>query len=156
MAFPGGFTAVAFGMALIGGAAAGQDEASLRAADQEQRRLVFESDVPGLLALVHPQMLINGPNGRIVTRDQFMESVATGAIAKERFERIAERSSIVGNVGTVMGHEIVVASPGSRDYAMFADQPFRRRYTNVFLYVDGRWSFLTRQAAIVPQGSSAP
>ena len=68
-----------------------QDEASLRAADQEQRRLVFEGDPAPLDRILHPNMLINGPNGRIVTREMFLESVRTGAIAKDWFERNPER-----------------------------------------------------------------
>jgi ketosteroid isomerase-like protein len=140
---------------LQSGLALAQDEASLRAADAEQRRLVFESDVAGLNALVHPDMLINGPSGRIVNREQFFDSVRTGAIAKEKFERVPERTAIVGDVGTVMGHEVVVAAPGSRDYATFANRPFERRYTDVFIYQEGRWRFLSRQAAISPQPSAA-
>ncbi|MBI1682663.1 nuclear transport factor 2 family protein [Caulobacter hibisci] len=144
---------IATGLLLWPALALAQDEASLRAADAEQRRLVFESDVAGLKALVHPDMLINGPSGRIVDREQFFESVRTGAIAKEKFERVPERVSIVGGVGTVMGHEIVVAKPGSRDHAVFADRSFERRYTNVFIFLDGRWRFLSRQAAIAPQAA---
>lgn len=143
-------------MAAVAGGALAQDEASLRAADEEQRRLVFESDVTGLRALAHPDMLINGPQGRIVTLEQFMTSVGTGAIAKEQFERVPEAVSIVGDVGTVMGHEVVVASEGSRDFAVFGDRPFQRRYTNVFIFLDGRWRFLTRQASIVAPAPAMP
>ena len=151
----GAFAMAASFLLISSGSASAQDEASLRAADAEQRRLVFESDVAGLSKLVHPEMLINGPSGRIVNRDQFFEFVRTGAIAKERFERVPERFAIVSNVGTVMGYEIVVAAVGSPDYAVFADKPFTRRYTNVFIFLDGRWRFLIRQAAIISQTSNA-
>ena len=126
------------------------DEASLRAADQEQRRLVFESDADELAKMLHPNMLINGPTGRVVTRDTFLESVRSGAIAKERFERHPEAVRITGPVGVLVGHEIVVAAPGSRDFASYGAAPFRRRYANVFLFEEGRWLFLARQASVVP------
>lgn len=127
-----------------------QDEATLRAADQEQRRLVFEGDPAALDKILHPNMVINGPNGRIVTREMFLESVRTGAIAKERFERNPEAVKITGSVGVLAGHEIVVAAPGSRDFAIHGKTPFQRRYTNIFLFDGGRWLFLARQASVVP------
>jgi hypothetical protein len=130
-------------------------EASLRAADQEQRRLVFEGKTEELARLCHPNLLINGPNGRVVTKDMLLESVRTGAIAKEKFERIPEAVHITGNIGVLLGHEMVVAAPGSRDFETFGKTPFQRRYTNMFLFQDGKWWFLARQASIVA-GSDAP
>ena len=126
------------------------DEASLRAVDDEQRRLVFEGDPEALAAILHPNMLTNGPNGRVVTREMLLESVRTGAIAKERFERVPEAVRITGNVGVILGHETIVAAPGSRDFAIHGSEPFQRRYTNVFLFEHGRWWFLARQASVVP------
>ncbi|MFC4313803.1 nuclear transport factor 2 family protein [Steroidobacter flavus] len=130
-------------------------EASLRAADQEQRRLVFEGKTDELARLCHPNLLINGPNGRVVTKEMLLESVQTGAIAKEKFERIPEAVRITGNIGVLLGHEVVVAAPGSRDFKTFGSQPFQRRYTNMFLFQDGKWWFLARQASIVA-GSDQP
>lgn len=126
-----------------------QDESSLRAADQEQRRLVLAGDAAALDRILHPNMVINGPNGRIVTRAMFLESVRTGAIAKETFERNPEAVRITGNVGVLAGHEIIVAAPGSRDFALHGATPFQRRYTNIFLFDGGRWLFLARQASVV-------
>jgi hypothetical protein len=125
-------------------------EASLRAIDQEQRRLVKEGDAEGLDKILHPAMLINGPDGRVVTREMFLQSTRTGAIAKESFERVPEAVRITGNVGVLVGHENIVAAPGSRDFAKFGKTPFQRRYINIFLFEGGRWLFLARQASIIP------
>jgi hypothetical protein len=130
-------------------------EASLRAADQEQRRVVFEGKTDELARLCHPNLLINGPNGRVLTREMLLESVRTGTIAKEKFERIPEAVHITGNIGVLLGHEVVVAAPGSRDFETFGNRPFQRRYTNIFLFQDGKWWFLARQASIVA-GSDHP
>jgi Domain of unknown function (DUF4440) len=132
-----------------------QDAGSLKQADELQRRLVFKGDADGMNKFAHSEMLINGPNGRIVTKEQFMISIKTGVIAKEKFDRVAERMSIVGPVGTVMGHENVIAAQGSRDFVKFGSKPFVRRYTNMFIFIDGGWKFLSRQAAIVNDVSPA-
>lgn len=129
----------------------GPSEASLRAADQEQRRLVKEGDAVGLEKILHPNMVINGPDGRIVTREALLESVRTGAISKQMFERVPEAVRITGNIGVLAGHENVVAAPGSRDFVRFGNAPFQRRYINIFLFEGGRWLFLARQASVVPQ-----
>lgn len=126
-------------------------EASLRLIDQEQRRLVFENDAEGLARILHPNLLINGPMGRVVTRDGILESVRSGAIAKEKFERVPESVKITGSVGVLVGGETVVAAPGSRDFAVYGRTPFQRRYTNIFLFEGGRWLMLARQAGVVPK-----
>jgi hypothetical protein len=132
-----------------GFAQTGPSEASLRAIDQEQRRLVMSSDAEGLGKILHPNMVINGPDGRVVTREMFLESTRTGAVAKQIFERVPEAVRITGNIGVLVGHENIVAAPGSRDFVKFGKKPFQRRYTNVFLFEEGRWLFLARQASIV-------
>lgn len=136
-------------------AEAAPTEATLRAVDQEQRRLVFEGKTDELARLCHPNLLINGPNGRVITKDGLLESVRTGAISKEKFERVPEAVHITGNIGVLLGHEVVVAAPGSRDFKTFGKTPFQRRYTNIFLFQDGKWWFLARQASIVA-GSDQP
>lgn len=126
------------------------NEESLRAIDQEQRRLVGAGDAVGLEKILHPNMVINGPDGRVVTREMFLESTRSGAVSKQSFERVPEAVRITGNIGVLVGHENIVAAPGSRDFAKFGKTPFQRRYTNVFLFEGGRWLFLARQASVVP------
>jgi len=130
-------------------AQAAPDEESLRAIDQEQRRLVGAGDAVGLEKILHPNMVINGPDGRVVTREMFLESTRSGAVSKQSFERVPEAVRITGNIGVLVGHENIVAAPGSRDFAKFGKTPFQRRYTNVFLFEGGRWLFLARQASVV-------
>jgi hypothetical protein len=80
----------------------------------------------------------------------FLESTRSGAVSKQSFERVPEAVRITGNIGVLVGHENIVAAPGSRDFARFGKTPFQRRYTNVFLFEGGRWLFLARQASVVP------
>jgi len=89
-------------------AQAGPTEESLRAADQEQRRLVKEGDAVGLEKILHPNMVINGPDGRAVTREMFLKSTRTGAISKQDFERVPEAVRITGTIG--------VLGPARMDY----------------------------------------
>jgi hypothetical protein len=99
-------------------------EVSLRAIDQEQRRLVGSGDAVGLEKILHPNMVINGPDGRVVTREMFLESTRSGAVSKQSFERVPEAVRITGNIGVLVGHENIVAAPGSRDFAKLGKTPF--------------------------------
>src|SRR3954447_8181655 len=73
--------------------------------DEEQRAMVSRSDLVGLEKLAHPNLRINAPGGRVLTRDQFLANMRSGEIAAEGFERTAEDVSISGNVAVVMGRE---------------------------------------------------
>lgn len=124
-------------------------EASLRAADEQQRRLIAAGDVDGVARISHPNLIINGPSGRVVMRDMLLQQVRAGEIGKERFERTPEGVKITGQIGVVVGREAVVAAPGSRDFALRGTAPFERRYINVYLFEGGRWLHLARQASVV-------
>lgn len=126
------------------------DEASLRAADEEQRRLVAQNDADALAAMLHPNLIINGPLGLVATRAVLLDQIRIGGIGKEEFERMPEHVRITGNIGVLVGQETVIAAPGSIDHAERGAVKFQRRYTNVYLFQDGKWLMLARQASIFP------
>lgn len=143
-------------LALLAGPAlaGGPDEASLRAADQEQSRIVGAGDVDAQRAFMHPNYIINGPANVVMRKAQVVEMLGQGAMARTAFERTIEGLQITGNVGVVMGRESVVPASGSQLGALHGQGVLHRRFTNVFLFEDGRWRFLARQATVV--GGSAP
>lgn len=124
-------------------------ESSLRAADEAQRAAVAARDVDGATRLSHPNLIINGPSGRVITREAFIEQVRTGEIGKERFQRFPEAVRITDDIGVVLGREVVVGAPGSRDFQRKGSTTFERRYTNIYRFEGGRWLLLARQASIV-------
>ena len=75
--------------------------------------------------------------------------LAQGKMASERFERVIEGIAITGNIGIVMGSEVVRPTSTSELGSRHGDVTLNRRYTNVFLFEDGKWRFLARQATIV-------
>ena len=124
-------------------------EASLRAADAEQMRIIVEEDAPAQSRFMHPNYIINGPSNRILRKPVLVEMLAKGNMASERFERTIEGIALTRNIGVVMGHEVVRPSPGSELGAKFGSQDLTRRFTNVFIFEEGEWHFLARQATVV-------
>jgi len=143
-------------LALVPGSALadGLDEAGLRAADREQSRIVGAGDVAAQQAFMHPNYILNGPANKVMRKAQVVEMLGQGAMARTGYERIIEDLQITGNVGVVMGRESVVPAGSSELGKLHGETTLQRRFTNVFLFEDGRWRFLARQATLV--GGSAP
>lgn len=129
--------------------AADISESSLRAADAEQMRIIVEGDAKAQAAFMHDNYLVNGPSNRVLKKPVLVDMLAHGKMASDRFERTIEGTAITGNVGIVMGSEIVRPGAGSELAQKFGNQDLKRRFTNVFLFEGGAWRFLARQASVV-------
>ena len=123
--------------------------AAVLAVDEQQRAMVAAADVSGLQRLAHPNLRINAPGGRVLTREQFLANMRSGEIAAEAFERTAEDVSVSGNVAVVMGREVFTPVASSELGRIFGVKPLQRRYTNVYVWQQGRWLWLARQANVV-------
>jgi hypothetical protein len=136
------------------------DETSLRAADREQSRIVGAGDVAAQQAFMHPNYIINGPANVILRKAQVIQMLGQGGMARTGYERIIEGLQITGDVGITMGRETVAPAAGSQLGQLHGEGVLRRRFTNVYLFEDGRWRFLARQATLVsgppPAPASAP
>ena len=124
-------------------------EATLRAADAEQMRIIVQGDAKAQEAFMHPNYIINGPSNTVRRKSILVEMLAHGKMGSDRFERVIEGLAITGNVGIVMGREVVHPLADSQLGTLHGNKLLNRRFTNVFLFQDGNWRFLARQATIV-------
>lgn len=129
--------------------ASGPTDANLRAADAEQMRIIVDGDAKAQQSFMHPNYMVNAPLNRVLVKSQVVAMLGHGQIGSESFKRSIERTSITGPVGIVMGDEMVTPSPASDLGRRHPGQTLHRRFTNVFLWDDGKWRFLARQASIV-------
>ena len=134
-----------------------QTEASLREVDARQLAAGQAGDADALADLALPNWIINSPTGDTGTRERMLARFRSGEIAHERFTRIIEKIAITDNVGIVMGREIAWLSPTSIDgRARGGDgKPVIRRFTNIYLWRNGKWGWLARHAAYRPEPPSA-
>lgn len=124
-------------------------EQSLRAADAEQMRIIVAGDTKAQQSFMHPNYILNGPSNRVLRKPILVKMLAEGKMASDRFERTIEGVAITGNIGIVMGSEIVQPGKGSNLGERFGQNPLNRRFTNVYVFEDGHWLFLARQASVV-------
>jgi hypothetical protein len=129
-------------------------EANLRAADAEQMRIIVEGDAKAQQEFMHPNYIINAPANVVRRKVELVADLARGAMGSESFKRVIEGTAITGNVGIVMGRELVRPTPTSNLGKLHPGQTLQRRFTNVFLWEDGKWRFLARQASIVSPNAS--
>lgn len=128
------------------------DAAALRALDAEQKDAVAGGDIAALEVLAHPDLRINAPTGRVLTHQAFFAMMRSGAIGAEAFTRTPEDVTITGNVGTVMGSEVFTPTANSELGRQYGAVPLQRRYTNIYIWQDGRWRWLARHANVVATG----
>lgn len=129
--------------------AAEMSETSLRAADAEQMRIIVEGDAESQNVFMHQNYILNGPSNRVLRKAVLVDMLASGKMASEHFEREIEGIAITGNIGIVMGSEIVTPRASSNLGEKFGSAPLKRRFTNVFIFENGRWYFLARQASVI-------
>lgn len=124
------------------------DEAGLRAADAAQHAAARNRDADALDWMMHAQFTVNSPEGEVWSRAKTLALWRNRGIGHDRFERTPESVVLVANVGIVAGHETVQPSTDSVAGKRRHDggQSVRRRYTNVWLWDEGRWWFLARHA----------
>ena len=125
------------------------DQRGVLAADAQQRRAVASMDIEAIGRISDPHLRLNAPNNRILTREDLMRMVASGEIRNEVFERTPEEVVITGDVGVVMGHEVVFPSAASEQARMYGRKTLNRRYTNVYIRSGGGWMHLARHANIM-------
>ena len=130
------------------------DQRDLLAADEQQRQAVASVDTEAILARTDPNLRVNAPNNRILTREDLVRMVASGEIRNEVFVRTPEDVIVTGDVGVVMGHEEVFPGEGSEQARMYGHRTLERRYTNVYIRRDGAWYHLARHANIIPDASA--
>jgi hypothetical protein len=134
--------------------AAEPNEANLRAADAEQMRIIVEGDAKAQQEFMHPNYIINAPANVVRRKPELVADLARGAMGSDSFSRVIEGTAITGNVGIVMGREEVRPTATSNLGKLHPGQTLQRRFTNVFLWEDGKWRFLARQASVVSPSAS--
>jgi hypothetical protein len=127
----------------------GLTEEGLRAAYRSHRRLAGSDDEQAFSECLHPNFIINAPNNICGGREHVLKLSEGDAFANERCQSQIERAAITGNVGILMGNEIVTPNAGSLLAAWFGTSPLRRRFTETYLFEDGKWLLLARQASVV-------
>lgn len=142
----------------VGSQAAKPDEKELRAADARQADAARTRNADALGTMMHPMFMVNSPEGEVWPREKVLSMCRSSAIGHDSFGRAVEQVKIVHDVGIVMGREIVAPSVDSvaGQRRRHSAKHIERRFTNVWLWQNDKWWFLSRHANEMPVSKAAP
>jgi hypothetical protein len=121
-------------------------EAEIKRLETLERASVLKGDSAVLFNRIwSPDMIVNTPANVVGTAEGTKAQLRSGNLNYLSFERNIEKISFHDNVAIVMGGEII--KPQGQQ--LNAGKTVSRRFTNVWLYKDGSWSIIARQATII-------
>jgi hypothetical protein len=121
-------------------------EDDIRKLEDLERQAVLQADSNALFNRYwSPGMVVNTPANRVGTVEGTKAALRGGKLNYASFERITELIKLDGNTAVAMGKE-VLAPQGQSDHA---GKRVTRRYMNVWVFGDGSWKMMARQATII-------
>ena len=126
----------------------GQSETARKAIETEVRKLdslhaaaVLSGDLKEMDKYWTEDFMVTNPFNEIDRANR----IRNGTMTYSSFQRICEAAQIHENTAVLMGKEIVVpkgTSPG-------AGKTITRRYTNIWMKLDGQWRLVARHASVI-------
>jgi hypothetical protein len=110
-------------------------------AERAGGRAAFMKDFAALEKCWSPQMLVNSPGNRILTRDQVFAAIREDKLKYSNYTNEVEAFHVYGDIAVVMGHETLVPDTGPE-----AGTKLYRRFTDVLQRTNGSWIMIARQA----------
>ena len=115
----------------------------ISALDIAHAEAIFKGDKAKLESLLPDDHTVNHPTNRIVQeKAELLKMIGDGVIRYSRFERRPEKFLFYKDLVVVMGDETVVPAEGAPN----AGVVLRRRYTNGWMFQDGKWRLAFRHA----------
>jgi pimeloyl-ACP methyl ester carboxylesterase/ketosteroid isomerase-like protein len=125
------------------------EKSVLRAIDsliQYQEQLVLRQDTVAMRAFYPDDMVITNPFGQMINKETTIQRVRAGIIKYSKFEKTIEHFAMEGpKTAIVAGLEKV--TPTTDANRADAGKPHERRFTEVWVYREGRWQRLIRHAS---------
>jgi ketosteroid isomerase-like protein len=121
-------------------------ESEIRNLEQQEVQAVLKKDTVMLLKLWDKDYIVNAPDNMINFAGKTTLDRPVLKRPRVSFTRDVEQIIIRGDVVFAMGSETVV--PGDQTQAQ---QPVKRRYTNIWMKKDGMWKLMARHANVICQ-----
>lgn len=120
-------------------------EAEIRNREQAEVSAILAGDKEALLAIWAPDFMVNNPSNTVLkSRDEVFQRMDQGIIRYSAYTRQIEGMVLLDGMVIVMGQETVVPV----GVAPMAGKTVKRRYTNVWREIDGKWIIQARHANV--------
>ena len=115
----------------------------IRKLDLAHAIAILKGDEQALDSLMDDDITVNHPTNRIVKeKKELLDLIHKGIIRYTSFKRTPELFLFFKDMVVVMGHELVVPAEGAPN----AGKNLLRRYTDIWMWREGRWRLTVRHA----------
>ena len=116
-------------------------EIEVRKLDSLHAAAVLNGDLNEMDKYWTEDFMVTNPFNEIDRADR----IRNGTVTYASYQRICEEVQIHENVAILMGKEILVPKGKSPD----AGKTINRRYTNIWMKINGQWKLVARQASVI-------
>jgi ketosteroid isomerase-like protein len=124
-------------------------EEEIKKLEQMEVRAVLSKDTAVLKKLWDPDYVVHNPNNKIVLANANPVDRPVLNMPRADFTRTVEHITVKGDVVFSMGSETVVPAGD----APKSGQTIKRRYTNIWMKINGEWKLVARHANVICQGN---
>jgi Domain of unknown function (DUF4440) len=122
-------------------------EQEVRAAETRHVKAFLSNNSATLDSMIADDFVVNSPQNRLVEKKELLGMVKRGILSLSGFEQKIEGIRRFGDVAVVMGEDQVTFGQPSP----MAGQTQKRRFTDIWQLRGKDWSFVARQATVVPK-----
>lgn len=124
----------------------GQNEESLKEAELNRFKVMVAKDIPGLQAVLHPDLVYFHSSGMQDSKDTYIASIASGKSSYVTITPEEMQHRVYGKTGINTGIVSIL-----QQAADGVQTTIRLRFTDVFVYADKRWQMVSWQSTkLVP------
>ena len=117
-------------------------EEQLRKMEQLQVQGILKQDSTIILRIMASDLLVNAPSNTVVDLKMAMNALKLGHINYSSYEQQIDTIKVIGDIGIVMGLEIVKPTGLTGNVG----KTEKRRFTDVWMYKNRQWQMIARQA----------
>jgi ketosteroid isomerase-like protein len=123
-----------------------QKEESLKEAELNRFKVMVAKDIPGLQAVLHPDLVYFHSSGNQDSKDTYIASIASGKSSYVSITPEEMQQRVYGKTGINTGIVSIL-----QQAADGVQTTIRLRFTDVFVYADKRWQMVSWQSTkLVP------
>jgi hypothetical protein len=120
-------------------------EAEIRRLEAQQIEYLMNGKLADMKKNWAADYTVNNPFN--VVQDAATGPIQSGVLTYSKFERTIEKVLLHDSVIIVMGNELVVPKTAPKGSSHDTNQPIKRRFTNVWMWKDGKWLMIARHAS---------
>jgi hypothetical protein len=124
--------------------ATGKIEQEVMKAEQARVTALTQGDLAKLGEILADDLTYTHSSGRVDSKEQFLDSLKTGAVKYESMTHSNVKVSLYGSTAVMRGESDMKLQSGGRPVA------FRIRFLNVYVKKDGHWQMTAWQSTRLP------